>query len=110
MSFNNVIWSAGNAGKLELSKKLFKEMLSTTNLRPNVYTYGSLVHACAKSKNYKQALLYLDAMKEENLTPNQIVFTSAMEACAEAGKYQVNFQRYQFTSFSLSLFKFLFMA
>jgi len=89
MSFNNVIWCAGHSGKLELSKKLFKEMLATTKLKPNVYTYGSLIHACAKAKNYKQALLYLDHMYEYNIVPYQIVFTSAMEACAESGQYQV---------------------
>ena len=88
MSYNNIIWSAGNVGKVELAKTLFSELLDGKQLKPNVYTFGSLMHGCAKVKAYKQALAYLDLMNELHITPNQIVFTSAMEACAEAGQYK----------------------
>lgn len=83
MSYNNVIWCVGNAGRFEISKQFFQELTARTDLKPNVYTYGALMHACAKIKGYKQALIYLDRMIEQGITPNQIVFTSAMEACAE---------------------------
>lgn len=59
MSFNNVIWCVGNAGRFEVSKQFFSELLLRTDLKPNVYTYGALMHACAKIKGYKQALIYL---------------------------------------------------
>ena len=88
MSYNNVIWSAGHAGRYEVAKQFFQDLLNVKNLTPNVYTYGSLMHACAKVKGYKQALMYLDRMLEAGIAPNQIVFTSAMEACAEAGQYK----------------------
>lgn len=88
MSYNNIIWCVGNAGRYEMSKQFFQELLLRSDLKPNVYTYGSLMHACAKIKGHKQALAYLDKMKEAGITPNQIVFTSAMEACAEAGQYK----------------------
>ena len=93
MTFNNIIWSAGNAGKFELAKSLFTQLLNNDDLRekrlkPNVYTYGSLMHGCVKAKAYKQALEYLDKMEEHGVAPNQIVFTSAMEACAESGHYK----------------------
>jgi leucine-rich PPR motif-containing protein len=87
MSFNNIIWCAGNSGRIDLAKKLFTD-LSKTKLRPNVYSYGALMHGFAKTKSYKQSLLYLDRMVAEGVMPNQIVFTSAMEACAEAGQYK----------------------
>lgn len=83
MTYNNIIWCAGNAGRFEISKKYFKELLSRKNLKPNVYTYGSLMHACVKVRGHQQALTYLDRMIAEGITPNLIVFTSAMEACAE---------------------------
>jgi pentatricopeptide repeat protein len=88
MSYNNIIWCAGNIGKFELAKQLFAELQNVAKLKPNVYTYGSLLHGCAKIKGYRQALGYLDRMADEGIVPNQIVFTSAMEACAEAGKYR----------------------
>lgn len=88
MSYNNIIWSAGNVGKIELAKTLFSELLDGKQLKPNVYTFGSLMHGCAKVKAYQQALTYLDLMNDLHIPPNQIVFTSAMEACAEAGQYK----------------------
>ena len=87
MSYNNIRWGAGNSGRLEISKKYYAE-LNKTKLKPNIYTYGALIHACAKSRNYKQALHYLSTIEEKNILPNLIVFTSTMEACAECGQYQ----------------------
>ena len=90
MSYNNIIWVLGNAGQLDAAKRLFNKLTSSTTppLKPNVYTYGSLMHGCAKAKAYRQALHLLDRMQEEKVTPNQVVFTSAMEACAEAGQHK----------------------
>ena len=93
MTYNNIIWSTGNAGRFELAKSLYsqlKDEISSKGLRfrPNVYTFGSLIHGCVKAKAYKQALLYLDEMEDQGIAPNQIVFTSAMEACAESGRYK----------------------
>ncbi len=88
MSYNNAIWCAGNSGRLDLSKSIFNELMATKNLKPNVYTYGSLMHACAKSKNHQLALKYLNQMIENGIVPNQVVFTSAMEACALSGNYK----------------------
>lgn len=91
MTFNNIIWCAGNAGKFDLAKSLFTQLLNDDRekkLSPNVYTYGSLMHGCVKAKAYRQALDYLDKMEEHGIAPNQIVFTSAMEACAESGQYK----------------------
>jgi pentatricopeptide repeat protein len=97
MSYNNIIWSAGHLRRVDLAKKLFASLTSTvakssdslvTHLRPNIYTYGALMHAFAKAKDYKQALACLGKMKSAGITPNHVVFTSAMEACAEAGMYK----------------------
>ena len=59
MTYNNIIWCVGNAGRFDISKQFFSELVARPDLKPNVYTYGSLMHACAKIKGYKQALLYL---------------------------------------------------
>lgn len=93
MSYNSIIWCAGHVGRTDLAKQFYQQILRTKHLSPNVYTYGSLMHGFAKTKNYRQALFYLDHMMDGSSTqnrivPNQIVFTSAMEACAEAGQYK----------------------
>lgn len=86
MSYNNIIWAAGNTGNLDLAENIFSGLRFNQQLRPNAYTFGSLMHGCAKAKAVDRALAYLDEMDALGITPNQIVFTSAMEACAEKHK------------------------
>jgi pentatricopeptide repeat protein len=87
MSFNNIIWCAGNFKRLDDAIGLLDE-LKLAKLRPNIYTYGALMHGCAKTQNYKQALAWLEQMEKERIRPNNVVYTSAMEACAESGQYK----------------------
>lgn len=88
MSYNNIIWCAGNQGRVELAKDLFTQLTTKTTLKPNVYTFGALMHSCARSRDFQRALVYLDLMDKLKIRPNLIVFTSAIEACSEAGKYK----------------------
>lgn len=88
MSYNNIIWCTGNARRTEISRKIYNDLLTKTNLKPNVYTYGALMHGFAKTKNYKLALQTLDEMTKRGVRSNQIVISSAMEACAESGQHK----------------------
>jgi pentatricopeptide repeat domain-containing protein 1 len=98
-SFNNMIWAAGNVGQLDLAKQYFNDLVargrdnagqskkSGRKLTPNAHTFGSILHACSRSKSYKQALMYLDEMINMGLTPNQVVCTSAIDTCTKVGRY-----------------------
>ena len=89
MTYNNMIWTLGNSGNLELVKKYHKQLLTKRpKLHPNIYTYGALMHGCAKTKNHQLAIIYLERMQEEGIKPNNVVFTSVLEACAENGGYK----------------------
>jgi len=88
MSYNNIIWCTGNARRVEEAMKIFQQLNAHPHLKPNVYTYGSLMHGFAQTKAYRKALYYLDDMHEKGIMPNQIVISSAMEACAESQKYE----------------------
>lgn len=93
MSYNNIIWAVGHSGNVALAAKLFNELMSESSRdltlkKPNVYTYGALMHGFARTKDYKNALYYLDIMTDQGITPNLIVFTSAIEACSQAGEYK----------------------
>ncbi len=76
MSYNNIIWCCGNARRVEIAKKYFAKLVNNSNLRPNVYSYGALMHAYAKAKRAAQALSLLDEMKLKDILPNHVVFTS----------------------------------
>lgn len=71
MSYNNIIWSAGHLGRVDLAKNMFSS-LSSSAMKPNIYTYGALMHAFARSKDFKQALTYLDIMTKQGIAPNQV--------------------------------------
>ena len=72
MSYNNIIWSVGHLGRVDQAKKLFASIPKATSLKPNIYTFGALMHAFARSKDYKQALTLLDTMTQQGITPNQV--------------------------------------
>ena len=61
-------------------------------IRPNVYTYNSLIKTCASDKTprWKEALSLLSqCQREPGVNPDLITFTSTMKACArgrQAGK------------------------
>ena len=87
-SYNTIIWSAGNSARQQEAEYLFNELSNHKKLRPNIYSYGALMHGFAKSKSYKRALFHLDDMTRRGIQPNQVVVSSAMEACAAAGQYK----------------------
>ncbi|KAL7553260.1 hypothetical protein ACHAWF_016515, partial [Thalassiosira exigua] len=56
-------------------------------VRPNVYTYNSLLKICASDKvpRWKEALSLLSqCQREPGVNPDLITFTTAMKACARA--------------------------
>lgn len=86
MSYNNIIWAVGHAGREDLAVKYWDRLKEDVSLTPNIYSYGAIMHAFAKSKNYRRALQLLDQLDEKNVSLNLVVFSSAMDACAGAGK------------------------
>lgn len=60
VSFNNVITACANAKKQKRAEGIFREMTKERGLRPNVFTYGALISACAKRGNWEGAVNYLE--------------------------------------------------
>lgn len=97
-TYNNIIWAVGHCGRVDLALHYYQELLQSTNLNasaatnglpsPNVYTYSAVMHAFAKSHNYKEALAFLDDLMCKGKKLNLIVFGAAMDACASIGKYK----------------------
>jgi pentatricopeptide repeat protein len=88
--YNSIIWAAGNSGDTESARKLYEELLMHhPNLLPNEFTYGSLMHGCAKTKDATRAMYYLKEMEKRQLKPNEIILTSAMDACSGKNSYKM---------------------
>ena len=63
---------------------------NAADLRPDAYTYGSLIAACAKVRDAAKALSLLDEMlaKSDEVDPTTVVFNSCITACGQAGRWE----------------------
>ena len=88
---NGVIDACARARPTRLNKafEIFDNAaLQTKNkiiLKPNVFTFGSLMNACNRARDGKKAIKLLRTMeKSYGVEPNGIVYSSAISACARS--------------------------
>jgi pentatricopeptide repeat protein len=61
------------------------EIQQTAAVPPNVYTFGSLMNACARAGNVNRARSVLrDMQSNYGVTPNAVVYHAAVKACDRA--------------------------
>ena len=93
--FNRLIHACGKKGTangLRDALRLYEYVLeqNAADLRPDVYTYGSLIAACAKVRDASKALSLLDEMLKsgDKISPSTVVFNSCITACGQAGRWE----------------------
>lgn len=74
-----------NKARVSLAEDVVEQM-KKTKVAPNVYIYGSLIAACARSVDAERAEHWLQQMSSQGIAPNEIVCRSVMNACAASGK------------------------
>lgn len=68
-------------------KPLYKEAFDIYNfgmekgLRPNVYTFGSLMSVCAKRGDVAQCKSLMKQMRDSGIKPNSVIYSTAISAC-----------------------------
>jgi pentatricopeptide repeat protein len=68
-------------------KPLYKEAFDIFHfglekgLRPNVYTFGSLMSVCAKRGDVTQCKSLMNQMRESGIKPNSVIYSTAISAC-----------------------------
>jgi pentatricopeptide repeat domain-containing protein 1 len=71
--------------RLGTAFKIFDDAMKTTPLKPNEFTFGSLINACNRARNAEKAMEVLRSMeKDYGVAPNAIVYSSAISACARS--------------------------
>ena len=76
--------------RLDKALEIFEKATSPESnnnyaVKPNVFTFGSLLNACNRARNSDKALKLLRSMEEEyGVSPNAIVYSSAISACARS--------------------------
>jgi pentatricopeptide repeat protein len=63
---------------LSMVDSLFKEMIAA-GIKPNVYSYTSMIDAFSKGGNHEKAVGLLSRMKEEGIEPNVVTYTSLIK-------------------------------
>jgi len=94
-TYNRLIHACGQKGTangLRDAVRLYEYVLAqnAADLRPDAYTYGSLIAACAKVRDATKALTLLDEMleKSDEVYPTTVVFNSCITACGQAGRWE----------------------
>ena len=94
-TYNRLIHACGQKGTangLRDAVRLYECVLAqnAADLRPDAYTYGSLIAACAKVRDATKALSLLDEMleKSDEVYPTTVVFNSCITACGQAGRWE----------------------
>jgi len=71
--------------RLQEAHQIFQNGVQNQNLKPNVFTFGSLMSACARARQAEKALQLLKSMKVDyGVEPNAVVLSTAISACARA--------------------------
>ncbi|CAL6317589.1 unnamed protein product [Bathycoccus prasinos] len=94
-TYNRLIHACGQKGTangLRDAVRLYEYVLAqnAADLRPDAYTYGSLIAVCAKVRDATKALSLLDEMleKSDEVYPTTVVFNSCITACGQAGRWE----------------------
>ena len=94
-TYNRLIHACGQKGTangLRDAVRLYEYVLAqnAADLRPDAYTYGSIIAACAKGRDATKALSLLDEMleKSDEVYPTTVVFNSCITACGQAGRWE----------------------
>ena len=59
---------------------------------PDVITYSSLIHACAKSSQVERAFQLVDKMQQQGVKPDVIMCNSLIQACSNSSQVKKAFQ------------------
>ena len=94
-TYNRLIHACGQKGTAKGFRdavRLYEYVVAqnAADLRPDAYTYGSLIAACAKVRDAAKALSLLDEMlaKSDEVDPTTVVFNSCITACGQAGRWE----------------------
>jgi pentatricopeptide repeat domain-containing protein 1 len=82
------ISACARAGEVGAANNLIRQMRKA-GVKPNIFSFNSVMSACIKTSRWKEALLILDQChREPGVNPDIITYTNAMRACVKGGKTQ----------------------
>jgi len=61
------------------------EQMEKHGVKPDVFSYGGAIDACARHGDWEGATMLLEKLKSEGLQPNVVLYSSAINACAQGG-------------------------
>lgn len=85
--FTVAISSLGRRGMLQEALDIFGDIRKAGFPR-NVITYGAIVDACEKSRDWPRALDLLEQMHSEDVAPNAVTYNAAMSACVKGKQWR----------------------
>lgn len=86
VGYNAALSAAARAGEYEAALQLLDTMLSDpTKPQPDAVTYGTILAACEKSRQWNLVLDYAGRMQQAGFALDGLAATSALKACQQLG-------------------------
>lgn len=77
--------------RIDQAFQILQNGVDQKQLKPNVFTFGALMSACARARRADRALQLLASMQNDyGVQPNAVVYSTAISACARADPPQPN--------------------
>jgi len=77
--------SRARSPRLEEAFTILERAVEEKGIRPNVFTFGSLMNVCNRARNPDEAIRLLRSFEEKyRVEPNSVVYSSAISACARS--------------------------
>ena len=95
VSFNTAIAAAGDCARWKRIASIRKDM-DIDGIKPDVYTYMSLLGGCKATGNWKQSIRLFKEMQEcDGLMPNVFHYTTLMTTLQRAGAWEESLKAFK---------------
>lgn len=88
VSYNAAITACARGNKMPKALQVLSQMYPRSGIKPDLYSYGSVLSGLAKARNPQRAIRLLDEMRAAEVEPDLVCLMSAMGACESKGASQ----------------------
>jgi pentatricopeptide repeat protein len=83
-TYNTAISALGRTRNMATARYLVEHRFPLLGLKPNVFTFNALIHACGVVGNAHAAFELMHRMRGAAVMPNQVTFSTLLEQCVRA--------------------------
>ncbi|CAI9087698.1 OLC1v1021840C1 [Oldenlandia corymbosa var. corymbosa] len=87
LSVNALLGACVSSRKFDKVEGLFRELTEKLNVKPDVFTYNTVIKAVSELGSPEKYISLMDEMEENGIKPDTITFNPILMACYANGKF-----------------------